>query len=112
MSQLPQSELLDPDTEGGWRLAGTRVSLDSVVQAFRTGATPEEICQDFPSLTLARVYAAIAYYLEHRDQIDAYLRDQQQAAAQLHQTLNARHEAFLTELRQRLANRQQSLSSA
>lgn len=111
MIELPSSELLCPDTEGGWRLAGSRVSLDSVIQAFRTGATPEEICQDFPTLTLAQVYGTIAYYLEHRDQVDAYLQDQQQTAGQLRQALNARHETFLSELRQRLANRQHSLTS-
>lgn len=45
--------------EGVYRLAGTRVSLDSVVQAFWRGQTAESIAQSFPVLTLEEVYGAL-----------------------------------------------------
>jgi uncharacterized protein (DUF433 family) len=61
--------------QGTWRIAGTRVSLDSVIHSFWEGATPEEICQDYSTLSLAQVYGAIAYYLRYRDKVDAYLRE-------------------------------------
>ena len=53
----------------------TRVSLDSVVVAFAQGLSPETIAGEcFPTLTLEQVYGAIAYYLAHRTEIDAYLK--------------------------------------
>ena len=58
---------------GGYRIAGTRVSLDSVVHAFLNGQTAESIAQSFPVLSLEQVYGAIAFYLAHRSEIDAYL---------------------------------------
>ncbi len=58
---------------GAYRIAGTRVSLDSVVYAFNEGQSPETIAQSFPVLDLEQVYGAITYYLAHRSEIDAYL---------------------------------------
>lgn len=55
------------------RLAGTRVSLDSVVYAFVEGATPEEIAQSFPTLDLAAIYSVIGYYLQNRAEVEQYL---------------------------------------
>jgi uncharacterized protein (DUF433 family) len=61
--------------EGGYRIKGTRVSLDSVVYAFLRGASPEGIAESFPVLTLEEVYGAITYYLGHQAEIDAYLEE-------------------------------------
>ena len=61
--------------EGGYYVAGTRVSLDSVVYAFRGGDSAETIQQNFPSLTLEQVYGAVAFYLAHRAEIDANIRE-------------------------------------
>lgn len=55
---------------------GSRVSLDSVVYRFLEGLSPESIATDcFPVLTLEEVYGAITYYLAHRAEVDAYLRE-------------------------------------
>jgi uncharacterized protein (DUF433 family) len=59
--------------DNGYWVSGTRVSLDSIVYAFLQGDSPETIAQSFPVLTLEQVYGAVAYYLGHRDEIDAYL---------------------------------------
>ena len=59
------------------------VTLDTVVAAFREGATAEEIVQQYPSLHLADVYWVIGYFLQHRVEVDSYLADRQQRAAQL-----------------------------
>ena len=59
--------------DGGYWVAGTRVSLDSIVYAFIGGQTAESIAQSFPLLTLEQVYGAIAYYLAHRPEVDAHL---------------------------------------
>jgi uncharacterized protein (DUF433 family) len=54
-------------------IAGTRVSLDSVIYAFLRGSAPESIAESFPVLRLEEVYGAIAYYLAHQVELDAYL---------------------------------------
>lgn len=59
--------------EGAYRVGGTRVSLDSVVYGFQSGASPECIQQSYPVLTVEQVYGAIAYYLSHQQTIDQYL---------------------------------------
>ena len=65
---------LRTDAEGVVRVAGTRVTLDTVVAAFEDGATPEEIAQQYPALALADIYAVIGYYLRRRDNVTDYLR--------------------------------------
>ena len=57
-------------------VAGTRISLDSIVYAFRRGESPETICQNFELLRLEQVYGAITYYLANQADIDAYLTHQ------------------------------------
>jgi uncharacterized protein (DUF433 family) len=59
--------------DGGYWVAGSRVSLDSIVYAFLQGESPESIAQSFPVLTLEQVYGAVAFYLGHRAEVDAYL---------------------------------------
>jgi uncharacterized protein (DUF433 family) len=76
--------------DGGYKIAGSRVSLDSVVIAFLQGLSPESIATDcFPTLTLEQVYGAITYYLAHRDEIDSYLENSDREYAALRD--EARH---------------------
>ena len=75
MSQVAV-EYVQQTTEGGWRLSGTRVSLDSIVHSYWEGLSPEAIADDFETLSIEQVYGAIAFYLRNRNQIDAYLADQ------------------------------------
>ncbi|MBV7330619.1 DUF433 domain-containing protein [Chloroflexi bacterium TSY] len=69
-------QYIEERDQGLWIL-GTRVALDSVVFAFRDGLSAETIAAEcFPTLTLEQVYGAIAYYLRHRAEIDAYLESE------------------------------------
>lgn len=69
-----EKQYVEKRDEGYW-IAGTRVSLDSVVLTFLDGLSPETIVAEcFPVLTLEQVYGAITYYLSHRDEINAYLK--------------------------------------
>ena len=63
----------------------TRVTLDTVVDAFVSGATPEEIVYQYPSLHLAEVYAVVGYYLQHQTDVDDYLRQRQEQAYSVRQ---------------------------
>jgi uncharacterized protein (DUF433 family) len=69
-----EKQYVEKRDEAYW-IAGTRVSLDSVVLAFLDGLSPETIVAEcFPVLTLEQVYGAIAYYLSHRNEIGAHLK--------------------------------------
>ena len=68
--------------ESEWRVEGSRVSVDSILYEFRRGSTPEQIQDDFPSLSLARIYAVISYYLNHPKEVDAYLENQERLASE------------------------------
>jgi uncharacterized protein (DUF433 family) len=83
---LPIAAELPPlttDADGVVRVAGTRVTLGTVVGAFQDGATAEEIVHRYPSLTLSDVYAVIAYYLRRRSEVDAYLRERHERGEML-----------------------------
>jgi uncharacterized protein (DUF433 family) len=84
---------------GGWRVAGTRVSLDSVVLAYWQGRLPEAIAADFPALTLEQVHGAIAFYLRHQAEIDRYLAEQDRRWEQFRQESAARHGPLLRRVR-------------
>lgn len=86
----PQPVPLRVDEHGAIRVGATRVSLDSVVEAFKEGATPEEIVQYFDTLQLADVYAVISYYLKNTEEIDVYLNTQDLAAEAKHTAWMAR----------------------
>jgi len=66
----------------GWCGANwtTRVTLDTVVAAYREGMTPEGIAEQYPSLRLNELYSVIGYFLSHTAEVDAYLRQRQEHA--------------------------------
>jgi uncharacterized protein (DUF433 family) len=74
---------LHEDENGVLRVGGTRVSLESVVIAFDRGASAEEIVDSYPTLTLASVYATLAYVLTHRQMVDEYLAARRVAVSEL-----------------------------
>jgi uncharacterized protein (DUF433 family) len=61
--------------DGGYWIAGSRISLDSIVYAFLRGTSPEAIAHSFPLITLEQVYGATAFYLANQREIDAYLQE-------------------------------------
>lgn len=65
-----------PGTCGGKpRIAGHRIKVaDVAVWYERMGLSPDEIVSTWPSISLSDVHAALAYYYDHRDQIDADIR--------------------------------------
>ena len=92
------------EREGNYYVAGTRISLDSIVHAFHRGESPETICQNFELLRLEEVYGAITYYLANQAEIDAYLIRQNEKWAEGRR--NA--EPLPADLRERLSPRRDS----
>jgi uncharacterized protein (DUF433 family) len=86
------------ERDGGYYVAGTRVSLDSVAYAFRDGESPETIQQNFPSLTLEQVYGAIAFYLGRQDEVDANIRQGEEEVHRLAPPLQQRKPEAYTRL--------------
>lgn len=85
--------------DAGYWVAGTRVSLDSIVLAFLDGLSPEMIATEcFPVLTLEQVYGAITYYLAHRADIDRYLQQVDAEFEALRQATRSADPHFHTKL--------------
>jgi uncharacterized protein (DUF433 family) len=71
-----QHVVVTPDTCGGKpRVAGTRIRVQDIVLWTEQGQSPDEIVTDFPQLSLADVHAALAYYFDHRDEIERHIRE-------------------------------------
>jgi uncharacterized protein (DUF433 family) len=87
-------------------IEGTRISLDSVVYAFRDGQSPEAIGQSFPLLNLEQIYGAIAFYLANRAEIDTYLEAEAEAFESMPQPLASSDPALYAKLRQAKAANQ------
>jgi uncharacterized protein (DUF433 family) len=80
-----QHIVVTPDTCGGKpRINGTRVRVkDVVLWHERMGMSPDEIVLEWPHLTLGDVYAALAYYDDHRALFDAEMKSEEEFAADL-----------------------------
>jgi uncharacterized protein (DUF433 family) len=106
-----QSSMKDYITkiEGAYRIGDSRVSLDSVVYAWRDGLSPEVIRESFPVLSLEEVYGAITFYLANQEEIDKYLSlgetefetARQQSIEQLRQNKPQLHERLIAQKRQK-----------
>lgn len=81
---------LSRDAHGVLRVGRSRVTLDVVVEAFREGASAEEIAHQYPTLDLADVYAVISYYLRHQGEVTAYLSRRRDEAAMVRRRNEAR----------------------
>jgi uncharacterized protein (DUF433 family) len=56
--------------DGGFYVIGSRVPIDRVVWEYRNGEDPETIQSHYPTLTLEEVNGAIAFYLNHKDEVE------------------------------------------
>ncbi|MGH8058034.1 MAG: DUF433 domain-containing protein [Candidatus Entotheonellia bacterium] len=75
-----------PDVCGGQlRINGTRMTVNQLVVWYKEGYTPEEIADQYPHLTLAQVYTALAYYHANREEIEADLSAEKIEADRLKQ---------------------------
>ncbi len=88
MAILAAKAYVEYRNEGYW-IEGTRISLDSIVYLFQQGTSPESIVQAFPLLTLEQVYGAITFYLANRDEINAYLAEEEAAFDAMPQPLKS-----------------------
>jgi len=96
--------------DGNLYLGSSRVTLETVILSWQTGQTPEQIHDSFPQLPLVAIYGAITYYLEHKDELDAFFRateamDEARQAAE-----EAAHPQFFADMRRRMAEARRHLN--
>jgi len=94
---------LRKDADGVVRVGATRVTLDTIVRAYQDGAMPEQIAQQYPAVTLAEIYATIAYYLSHATAVRAYLDEREKLAAKVRTKIEANQD--MSGIRDRLMAR-------
>ena len=77
--------VITPGTCGGKpRIAGHRIKVQHVaIWHEQMGMSPEAIVADHDDITLADVHAALAYYYDHRDQIDTDIKNGEEFANKL-----------------------------
>jgi hypothetical protein len=83
---------LSRDDDRVIRVNLTRVTLDTVVAAFRESATAEEIAKQYPCLALGDIYAVIGYYLRHLSEVETYLLERQAQSEAVRRDNEARFE--------------------
>ena len=96
-------EHIEVDDTGTARIAGTRSRVINIVLDTMNGMTPAEIHEGYPHLSLAQIHAALAYYYDHKQEIDAEIdREIREVESLRRQSTQPTRE----ELVQRLAQKQ------
>src|SRR5437660_1432783 len=71
------------------RIGKSRVLLELVIRAFQRGETPEGIVQSYDTLSLPDVYAVVSFYLANPAPFEEYLRQCDEAAAEVRSRIEA-----------------------
>jgi uncharacterized protein (DUF433 family) len=61
--------------DGGFYLIGSRVPIDRIVWEYHNGEDPETIQSHYPTLSLEQVNGAIAFYLNHKDEVEQVIEE-------------------------------------
>jgi len=77
------------DDRGAIRVIGSRITLDTLVDAYKQGDTPEDIQDGFPSLSLTQIKGVIAWYLNHTAEADEYLEKGEAEAEELRKRIQS-----------------------
>ena len=88
---MPEAPPLRFDEHEVIRVGRTRVTLDTLVEAFERGETPEGIARNYDALSLGEVYQAIGYYLTHQAEVDTYLERRQSWRAAVQEQAESQH---------------------
>lgn len=84
------------DEQGAIRVSGTKVTLDTILNYYLQGLTPEKLHEGFPTIPLTDMYAIIAYYLANQTELDDYLQDIQNKAKQLQKEIESNYPPKVT----------------
>lgn len=107
--KMDLKEYFDFLSEDDIRIKGTRVGIETVLDDYLSGASPEEIAARYRTLTLEQVYATITYYLRHQEEVDAYLARWRAYAEAAWQEQQRNPPEFVRELRERIQRKRETL---
>lgn len=93
------SKIYITKVEDTYRVAGTRISLDSLEYLYREGSSPEGMVDSYPALTLEQVHGALAYYWANQKEIDDYLARADAVAETQHQESRRSNAELIAKLR-------------
>ena len=108
LSTSPEPVPFTLDQHGTARIGGSRLTLDTVITAYKNGASAEQITRQFPPVELADVHFAIGYYLRRRDEVDDYLQEGLDEAEKIRFEMESRY-GTPEEVRARLLARSRQL---
>jgi len=91
------------------RIKGTRVGIETVLDDYLGGVSPEEIVARYRTLTLEQVYATITYYLHNQEEINEYLERWRAYAETAWQEQQRNPPEFVRELRERIQRQREAL---
>jgi uncharacterized protein (DUF433 family) len=84
-------EYIEVDDRGVAKLIGTRAKVRQIVMDQMNGMTPEQIHEAYPHLRLAQIHAALAYYYDHKDAIDAEIEEGRRSVEEMRTKNPNRH---------------------
>ena len=102
--KTPLPEFLTTDAFGYVQVSGSRIGLEILIRGYDHGDSPEMLALEYPSVSLANIHKVIAFYLDHRDDVDRYIAEDE-AVMETRRAAASRGPS-VEELRQRLAERQ------
>jgi uncharacterized protein (DUF433 family) len=91
------------------RIRGTRVGIETVLDDYLNGASPEEVAARYRTLTLEQVYATITYYLHNQEEVDAYLAQWRAYTEAAWEEQQRNPPEFVRELRERIQRKREAL---
>jgi uncharacterized protein (DUF433 family) len=70
-------------------IAGTKTPIRAIVELWRLGNAPEEITQHLPYLSLAQIFDALSFYLDHQEEIQGYIESNRIPDHKIHPAVRA-----------------------
>ncbi len=108
-NQHPMESYFDFLSPDDIRIKGTRIGIETVLDDYLGGASPEEIAARYRTLTLEQIYATITYYLYKQEEIDEYLERWRTYTEAAWQEQQRNPPQFVRELRERIQRKREVL---
>lgn len=93
------------------RIKGHRIAIEHLLELYTEGYSPEQIAQEFPGLSLEKIYATITYYLHNKVDIDAYIEHSREQAEREYQEWAAHPSPLIERLRAVREQRKQAYAT-
>jgi uncharacterized protein (DUF433 family) len=105
----PIENYFDFNSPDDIRIKGTRVGIETVLDDYLGGTSPEEIAARYRTLTLEQVYATITYYLHKQEEIGKYLERWRAYSEAAWQEQQRNPSEFVQDLRERMQRKREEL---